>query len=191
MAATIQREVADPWAKARGLPPPIVSFDPPEPYTAKVKAKLVANALELLEAAIVPRLELMIPIRLKNPLNASIGNTKWAAMRRAKENREQRRTGQVHTLAAFRKQRVKREDIVPCVVTLTRVSAGVLDDDNLAAACKHVRDGIADALGVDDGGRFVRWVYAQRKGPAKVYALKVEIVRSVVEPGPNRARRPN
>lgn len=38
----------------------------------------------------------------------------------------------------------------PLEVYVTRISFGKLDDDNLAAALKHVLDGVADALGVDD-----------------------------------------
>ena len=61
-------------------------------------------------------------------------------------------------------------------VKLVRVSPGTLDDDNLRGALKAVRDGIADALGVDDGGFCVRWEYHQEKG--KCHEVRVEI-----EPG--------
>lgn len=36
-----------------------------------------------------------------------------------------------------------------------------MDGDNLQAACKGLRDGIADRLGVDDGDPRVTWHYAQ------------------------------
>lgn len=49
----------------------------------------------------------------------------------------------------------------PLVVTLCRVSPRRLDDDNLRGALKHVRDGVADALGIDDGSDLVEWRYAQ------------------------------
>ncbi|HET9554380.1 MAG TPA: hypothetical protein VFP50_15565 [Anaeromyxobacteraceae bacterium] len=52
----------------------------------------------------------------------------------------------------------------PYLVTLTRVigpRGRELDDDNLRSALKAVRDGIAEALGVDDGDRSaVVWNYA-------------------------------
>jgi hypothetical protein len=38
----------------------------------------------------------------------------------------------------------------PSRVILTRVCSGKLDDDNLVGAFKPVRDGVADALGIDD-----------------------------------------
>lgn len=49
-------------------------------------------------------------------------------------------------------------------VTLTRVSPGTLDDDNLRSALKSTRDGVADALRIDDGSPVVQWLYAQMGG---------------------------
>lgn len=45
-------------------------------------------------------------------------------------------------------------------VTLMRYGVRLLDDDNLAGAFKAVRDGIADALGVNDGK--IPWHYDQQ-----------------------------
>ncbi len=59
---------------------------------------------------------------------------------------------------------------VPCSVLLTRVapSAG-LDDDNVRAALKGVRDQIAEWLGVNDRDNLqVRYRYAQKRGPWQV-----------------------
>jgi hypothetical protein len=64
---------------------------------------------------------------------------------------------------------------VPCVVTLTRLSAGTLDDDNLRGALKGVRDGVADRLGIDDADPRVRWEYAQEKCKRGESAVRVEI----------------
>ena len=47
--------------------------------------------------------------------------------------------------------------------------------DNLAAALKHVRDGVADALGMDDGDPRLVWLYGQRRGRPGEYAVLVEI----------------
>lgn len=58
---------------------------------------------------------------------------------------------------------------LPCIVTLTRIAPRGLDDDNLRGACKALRDGIADKLGIDDRDPRVEWRYAQAKGkPASV-----------------------
>lgn len=54
------------------------------------------------------------------------------------------------------------------VVLLVRLSPRPLDDDNLASALKAVRDGVADALGVDDRDARVGWVVSQERGKAAV-----------------------
>jgi crossover junction endodeoxyribonuclease RusA len=62
----------------------------------------------------------------------------------------------------------------PLVVRLCREGPRRVDDDNLAGAFKAVRDGVADALGVDDGDtNAVRWEYRQDK--ARACAVSVEI----------------
>lgn len=53
-------------------------------------------------------------------------------------------------------------------VELVRVSPRKLDSDNLQGALKAIRDGVADALGIDDGSPRYRWGYAQRKGSPSV-----------------------
>ena len=61
---------------------------------------------------------------------------------------------------------------LPLVVTITRVGLKILDDDNLASACKYIRDQIAAEVGVDDGSDEYKWEYAQRVG---AYSVEVEI----------------
>lgn len=61
----------------------------------------------------------------------------------------------------------QKKPVIPCSVLLTRCapSAG-LDDDNLTAALKGVRDQVADWLGVNDRDRTrVRYRYAQKRAP--------------------------
>lgn len=60
-------------------------------------------------------------------------------------------------------------------VTLCRVSPRALDDDNLRSALKATRDGIADALGVDDRHPSVRWQYGQKTGRKNEYAVEITI----------------
>jgi hypothetical protein len=65
----------------------------------------------------------------------------------------------------------------PLDVTITRVAPRALDDDNLRGACKAVRDGIADALGLpSDRDPRVTWLYAQEKStrPGE-YAVRITI----------------
>lgn len=59
-------------------------------------------------------------------------------------------------------------------VTLTRVSPRKLDDDNLQAAFKAVRDEVARWLGIDDGDPRVDWWYAQEKGISHV-RIEIEL----------------
>lgn len=49
-------------------------------------------------------------------------------------------------------------------VTLSRVAARSLDDDNLAHAFKAIRDEIADFFGLDDGSPRWEWRYMQQRG---------------------------
>lgn len=69
----------------------------------------------------------------------------------------------------------------PVIVTITRVAPRELDDDNLAAGAKSVRDGVADWLGVDDRDPRITWRYAQERGKPREYACHV-MVESVHVP---------
>lgn len=126
----------------------------------------------------LPRVVLTLSIRTRNPGNLRRSNSRIEALARAGEDRKQRKTAFVLTLAAIHKSGYTRADLIPARVTLVRVGAGHLDPhDGLPSAMKRVVDGIADALGVNDGGRFVRWRYGQRKAPPKTYAVEVRIER--------------
>jgi len=92
--------------------------------------------------------------------------------------RYRRRKGQRQAAYALVRSRLPScfEPDWPMVVTLTRIAPRRLDaHDGLPASLKAVVDGIADALGIDDGSASVAWVYAQRKGAAKEYAVEVTI----------------
>ena len=83
----------------------------------------------------------------------------WRA--RYKLSRNQRQGAHMDTLAAMGRHRPRK----PVTVTMTRVSRQRLDDDNVAGAFKSIRDGIADAFGVDDSPSGpITWKYAQRRG---------------------------
>ena len=60
-------------------------------------------------------------------------------------------------------------------VLMTRVAANQLDSDNAVGAAKHVRDGIADAMGIDDRSPLIDWQVAQEKGRRGHYAVRVQI----------------
>jgi hypothetical protein len=63
----------------------------------------------------------------------------------------------------------------PAVVTITRIAPRPLDSDNLQAACKHVRDGVADAFGLDDRSPKLAWNYDQRRGAPRYYGVHIRI----------------
>lgn len=101
-----------------------------------------------------------LPVRAVSGANA---REHWTVRdRRAREHR-------IATLA------VKPVEL-PVIVILTRFGPRKLDSDNLAISCKHIRDGIAARLGVDDGDETrVRWEY--RQGKQHGYSVLAEFVR--------------
>ena len=113
-------------------------------------------------------LEIFVPVRTVPGLNA---REHWA--KRAKRVKVEREAA--HMLAKLPAARIKHaateagddwQKLYPLRITLTRTKprGGDLDDDNLRGALKGVRDGIADALEIDDGDRAVaRWDYAEAK----------------------------
>lgn len=62
------------------------------------------------------------------------------------------------------------------VVLITRLAPlGELDhDDNLNNSGKHVRDGVADALGLDDKTPYIAWRYRQAPGD---YGVVIDIYK--------------
>jgi hypothetical protein len=65
---------------------------------------------------------------------------------------------------------------LPAMVTITRFGKRPMDEDNLAAGCKAIRDQVAAELGVDDAEHHghVSWQYKQTTGSH--YRVVVEIV---------------
>ncbi len=61
-------------------------------------------------------------------------------------------------------------------IRLTRIAPRKLDSDNAVGALKHVRDGVADAIGRNDGDETLTWVYAQERGEPQEYAVRIEIL---------------
>ncbi len=59
------------------------------------------------------------------------------------------------------KQAKRTKGPVLCHVLINRVGRRTLDDDNLAASYKGLRDSIALRLGIDDGDSRIKFEYAQ------------------------------
>lgn len=98
----------------------------------------------------------------------SMANMRWHWARRARIARQQRQAAEHLVTAAL-----NGRPAAPLRITLTRRAPRRLDDDNLAGALKHVRDGVADALGLDDGDRRLVWRCLQEH--SRHYAVRVEI----------------
>lgn len=63
---------------------------------------------------------------------------------------------------------------MPLRVVLTRQSPRELDGDNLQSAFKAVRDGVADAVGVDDRDARYEWVYRQEMSKTKGIRIVID-----------------
>lgn len=111
----------------------------------------------------------ILPIRL-----VSVANIREHWAKRAKRTSEQRNLVKF----ALRNQTHKAwkdGELKKLLVSITRIAPRELDGDNLQSACKATRDGVADALTVDDRHPDISWEYRQMKGMPKEYAVQIEI----------------
>lgn len=118
-------------------------------------------------------------IQLTNPLNGNKGGS-WRG--RAKRAKLHRNFAYLSTKAEIYGKGEAAPDLSgPLMVTITRISSGVLDDDSLPASAKHVRDGIADALGVKDNDPRVVWRYKAEKCKRGTWAAHITICSRIEE----------
>ncbi len=115
-------------------------------------------------SALLP-LVVELPIRIVSESNA---HEHW----RPRQRRAKAQRTTVHTLL---RQRLFGMSL-PVRVELVRIAPRELDTDNLQGAFKHVRDGVADALGVNDRDKRVAWTYEQRKGRPKQYGISIAVI---------------
>lgn len=115
-----------------------------------------------------------VPVRTKNPLNGAQGRSRAAIFAKAARRKKERTAAEFCTRAACGRA-IEIVAIDARTVALRRVSPRPLDGDGLQAALKSVRDGIADALQIDDGTDSVTWIYDWRRGKVREYAVEVEI----------------
>lgn len=107
--------------------------------------------------------EIHLPVRTVSESNV---RGHWA--KRARRAKEQRKAARILVRASLAGGRWDGQ----VIIRLTRHGPRELDSDNLAGALKAVRDGVADALEIDDGSKRLRWEYAQARGE---YGVLVEI----------------
>lgn len=135
---------------------------------------MISDRLEALARALVamrekiPWLIVELPVRLRNTSNARDG---WrATAKRAKAVRALSRKLTANAIALD-----GNLIQLPLVVRLVYIGPRQLDDDGVASALKSLRDGVADALGVDDRDQRVVWVPDQERGGVREYGARVEI----------------
>lgn len=104
------------------------------------------------------------PLQLRNPLNGSGGTTKGARYAANARRVRERAAGRALAMRLATDLHGWTPILTPRVVVLTRVSPKAFDSDNLAAALKSIRDGMAETWGIDDADPRVTWVTDWRKG---------------------------
>lgn len=108
------------------------------------------------------RIVVTLPLRTVSEANR---RDHWRV--KAKRAQEQRSVTRMAVLPRTRNL-IPAIDWTLCTVLLVRTGPRFLDGDNLCGALKGVRDGVADALGVQDNDPRVTWAYGQDRGPAGV-----------------------
>lgn len=106
-------------------------------------------------------------IRLKASTNAREGHWAPRSSRAASQ-----RYGARLTMQGFMRQPPKAPGYR---IRMTRIAQRQFDDDNLAAALKHIRDGIADWLGINDGSDTLLWQCADVNAGQAVYGVLIEV----------------
>ena len=114
--------------------------------------------------------EYEIPVRCLSRANQ---RGHWA--KHDKSRKQQRGLAEIQTRNALRD--VEAE--FPICFRLIRYGPQDLDSDNLSASMKAVRDGICDAIGIDDKSDKLRWRHHQEKGS---YRVVVEVYESADQP---------
>ena len=105
--------------------------------------------------------EVHLPLRTSNPNNGAHGHWSIQAKKRAGER-----------MTTSLVLRSVRPPVLPCVVTLVRISPRRMDSDGVRAATKSIRDEVAIWLGLprnkkghaEDNDPRVAWVYQQGHG---------------------------
>lgn len=79
------------------------------------------------------------------------------------------------TAACLGVRSLQHRPALPVVVTLIRLSAGTLDDDNLQGAAKAIRDGVADAYGIADNDQRIQWRYSQERCARGSFGVRIYV----------------
>lgn len=111
-------------------------------------------------------IDITIPIRV-----VSEANTRehwWTKSSRAKKQRADAATA-IKICTEYRTLKL------PLAISFVRYGKRKLDSDNLQGAFKAVRDGVADALNINDGSDLIKWHYSQETTGA--YAIRIIVTQ--------------
>lgn len=126
-------------------------------------------------ASTEPLLTRKLPLKLRSRANEAIA-TRRGRRGQAARSKAQRSAARM-AIAGLRLDLLdlQRRTVERTIVRLVRVSTRELDDDNLAGALKAVRDGVADALKVNDRDPRVVWLPDWEQG--KKHEVRIEVYR--------------
>ncbi len=97
-------------------------------------------------------ISLPIPDRALSP-NAGRGQSRWAAIKKSRIVKEHRNRARLRFLSEMSRMgiaAIPADRVAGYSLDHYFKTAAFRDDDNADGACKAYRDGIADALGIDD-----------------------------------------
>ena len=147
------------------------------------------RALQIIAEAHEPLASLTLPgVHLTGTTNGSQGVT--IAGRRARRARQRGLGSMGHNAAASLRLRALLDQHGALVVRVVRVAPRALDDDNLAATLKRVRDGLARHLGVDDKHPCVEYVPDADRGAVRENAVRLEVFAAPASVPPPPYRPP-
>jgi hypothetical protein len=108
-----------------------------------------------------------VAFEIPGPL-PSVSNLRehWAT--RARRTKKQRQIARLLAIQAVSFAVVAEAQRHGAEITLRRYGKRILDSGNLESAFKAVQDGVADALGIDDGDPRLAWRYQQATTPSPV-----------------------
>lgn len=86
-------------------------------------------------------------------VNRNNSREHWTAQH--PHNAAEKQAAWAHTLKALDRRTFR----APMRITIVRFGDRAMDSDGVAAAAKYVRDGIARAIGIDDGDPRLDWRY--------------------------------
>ena len=113
------------------------------------------------------------PIHIPGLCIVSESNAHEHWRKRQKRAKEQRGTVKLVMQANAKKPSI------PCTIRLVRIAPRKLDQGNIGAALKHVQDGCADWIGIDDRrDDLVKYEYLQEQ-VSKTYGVRIEIVEGI------------